>query len=105
MLEFARPAGARACALGAHREAAAQYARALRFADGLPLAERAELLRLHTQECYVTTQDDDALASSREALDVWTQLGEPLGQAGALADVSRVALNMGSTQDAVRAAR
>jgi DNA-binding CsgD family transcriptional regulator/type II secretory pathway predicted ATPase ExeA len=104
VLEFAPPAGARASALGAHREAAAQYARALRFADGLPLPERAELLRLHTQECYVTTQDEDALASSRVALDVWTQLGEPLGQVAALADVSRVALNMGSQQDAVDAA-
>ena len=104
VLEFAPPAGARASALAAHREAAAQYARALRFADGLPLPERAELLRLHTQECYVTTQDEDALASSREALDVWTQLGEPLGQVAALADVARVALNMGSAQDAADAA-
>ena len=104
VLVFAPAAGARACALGAHREAAAQYARALRFADGLPLPERAELLRLHTQECYVTTQDDDALASSREALDVWTQLGEPLGRAAALADVSRVALNMARTEEAIRAA-
>ena len=105
VLEFAPPAGARASALGAHREAAAQYARALRFADGLPLAERAELLRLHTQECYVTTQDEDALASSREALDAWTQLGEPLGQAAALADVARVASNMGRAQEAADAAR
>jgi DNA-binding CsgD family transcriptional regulator len=104
VLEFAPPAGARASALAAHREAAAQYARALRFADGLPLPERAELLRLHTQECYVTTLDDDALASSREALDVWTQLGEPLGQVAALADVARVSLNLGSAQDAVAAA-
>ena len=46
VLEFAPAAGARACALGSHREAAAQYARALRFADGLPPPERAELLRL-----------------------------------------------------------
>ena len=38
--EFAPAAAARAGSLGAHREAAAQYARALRFADGTP-AERA----------------------------------------------------------------
>ena len=36
VLEFAPAAAARASALGAHREAAAQYARALRFAGGLP---------------------------------------------------------------------
>ena len=82
VLELAPPAGARASALGGHREAAAQYARALRFADGLPLAERAELLRLHTQECYVTTQDEDALSSSREALDAWTQLRRAAGTGG-----------------------
>ena len=105
VLEFAPAAGARASALGAHREAAAQYARALRFADGLPLEERAELLGRHAFECYVTTQDEDALASSREALDVWRQLGEPLRQVEALADVARVALNMGSAQDAAEAAR
>ena len=39
VLELAPAAGARASALGAHREAAAQYARALRFAGGLPLEE------------------------------------------------------------------
>jgi DNA-binding CsgD family transcriptional regulator len=104
VLAFAPAAGARASALGAHREAAAQYARALRFADGIPLAERADLLGRHTLECYVTTQDEDALASSREALDAWRQLGDPLRQAEALANVARVALNMGCTQDAADAA-
>ena len=104
VLEFAPAAGARASAVGAHREAAAQYARALRFADGLSLAERAELLGRHTLECYVTTQDEAALASSREALDAWRQLREPLREAEALANVARVALNMGLTEDATRAA-
>ena len=98
VLEFAPAAGARASAVGAHREAAAQYARALRFADGLSLAERAELLGRHTLECYVTTQDEAALASSREALDAWRQLREPLREAEALANVARVALNMGLTR-------
>src|SRR4029453_4221501 len=35
VLEFASAAGARAASLGSAREAAAQYARALRFADAL----------------------------------------------------------------------
>ena len=43
MLEFAPAAAEQAAALGAHREAAAQYARALRFADGLDDAKRADL--------------------------------------------------------------
>ncbi|HVH31491.1 MAG TPA: AAA family ATPase, partial [bacterium] len=37
VLEYAQQAALRAETLGAHREAAAQYARTLRFADGLPL--------------------------------------------------------------------
>jgi tetratricopeptide (TPR) repeat protein len=105
VLEFAPAAGARASKVGAHREAAAQYARALRFADGLPLAERAELLGCHTIECYVTTQDDAALTSSRQALDAWRQLRKPLKEAESLANVARVALNMGFTEEATEAAR
>ena len=45
VLRFAPAAAERAAAAGAHREAAAQYARALRFADGLPPAERARAAR------------------------------------------------------------
>jgi len=41
VLEFAIAAAEQAAGLHAHREAAAQYARALRFADTLPAAERA----------------------------------------------------------------
>jgi DNA-binding CsgD family transcriptional regulator len=105
VLEFAPAAGARASSVGAHREGAAQYARALRFADGLPLAERAELLGLHSLECWVTTQDEAALASAREALDSWRELGEPLREIEALANVARVTLNMGLPGNAIEAAR
>ena len=45
VLEFAPGAAARAAALGAYREAAAQYARALRFGDRLATAERARAAR------------------------------------------------------------
>ena len=40
VLRFAPAAAARAAALGAHREAAAQYARALHFGDRLPPDEQ-----------------------------------------------------------------
>jgi DNA-binding CsgD family transcriptional regulator len=105
VLEFAPAAGARASALGAHREAAAQYARALRFADGLPLEQRADLLGCHALECYVTTQDEEALASSMEALEAHTQMGNLPKQLEALASVARAKLNMGLSEDAAEAAR
>ena len=105
VLEFAPAAGAGASRVGAHREAAAQYARALRFAGGLPLAERAELLGRHSLECWVTTQDEAALGSAREALNAWRQLREPLREVEALANVARVTLNTGLPGDAIEAAR
>ena len=105
MLEFAPAAAARASALVAHREAAAQYARALRFAGGLALEERAGLLMGHASECYVTTQDEEALASSREALEAHTQLGDAQNQLVALASIAQAQLNMGASPDAIETAR
>jgi predicted ATPase len=58
VLRFAPAAAARAASLGAHLEAAAQYARALRFADEQPLEARAELLKRRSFECYLTDQAD-----------------------------------------------
>jgi DNA-binding CsgD family transcriptional regulator/tetratricopeptide (TPR) repeat protein len=105
VLEFAPPAGARASALGAHREAAAQYARALRFAGGLPPEERADLLGCHALECYVTTQDQEALESSLEALEVHRQRGDLPKQLEALASIAFARLNMGSSTEAIQTAR
>src|SRR5207249_3546048 len=50
VLRYARAAGDRAVAVGAHREAAAQYGRALRFAESLGPHERAELLHKYSYE-------------------------------------------------------
>ena len=69
-------AAARAAALGAHREAAQQYRRALRHAGPLPPAERAELLGRLGYESYLTDHIEDALAARGEALRIWTELGD-----------------------------
>ena len=105
VLELAPDAGASASMLGAHREAAAQYARALRFADGLPIEKRADLLGRHALECYVTTQDEDALASSLEALKAYRQLGDLAKEVEALCSVAAIKLNMGAARDAAESAR
>ena len=47
-----------------HREAAAQFARALRYAHGLPRERRAELLERRSYECYLT---DDIAGRRRGA--------------------------------------
>jgi DNA-binding CsgD family transcriptional regulator len=78
VLEFAIPAAEQAAALHAHREAAAQYARALRFADRLPAIERARLFEGRSMACYFNDQSEDAIAARLAALDLWRTLGDPL---------------------------
>ena len=68
VLRFAPAAAERAAALGAHREAADQYARALRFGGGLEPQERATLLERMATERYTTDQNSAAVDALREAL-------------------------------------
>ena len=76
VLEFAPAAAEVAAAVGAHREAAAQYARALRFGHALSMTERAELLERRSFECYLTDQHADAIAALEEALAGYHAAGD-----------------------------
>ena len=76
MLRYAPAAAELATSLGAHREAAAQYARALRFADGLPLGRRGELLELRSSACFLTGQFEEALEAQAGALESHRSLGD-----------------------------
>ncbi len=105
VLEHAQHAAEHASALGAHREAAAQYARALRCADSLPLAARADLLERRSYECYVTDQFDEAIESQERALEAHEQLGDPRRQGDALRSLSRLLRFVGRTVEAFDAAR
>jgi DNA-binding CsgD family transcriptional regulator len=78
VLAFAVAAAEQAAGLHAHREAAAQYARALRFADDLPAAERAHLLEQRSVACYVSDDGEEAIAARTEALGIWRTLGNRL---------------------------
>jgi DNA-binding CsgD family transcriptional regulator/tetratricopeptide (TPR) repeat protein len=80
VVRLAPAAGARSAALGAHREAAAQYARALRFGDRLDDARRAELLELRSRACYLTDQYDEGIAALEEAVELRRGLGDALKQ-------------------------
>lgn len=99
VLRWAPLAAERAAASGSHREAAAQYARALRFAQGLSLAERAELLERRAEECYLSAQIDDAIAAQREALDSHRRLGDTLREGDALRVLSRTLFFVGRTTE------
>ncbi len=78
VLEYAPAAAVRAAALGAHREAAAQYARALRCADRLPPDQHAALLEGHSQACFLSSSLDEGVASRRTAVGLRRALGDRL---------------------------
>jgi DNA-binding CsgD family transcriptional regulator/tetratricopeptide (TPR) repeat protein len=84
VLRFAPAAAAHADSVGAYREAAAQYARALRFAGGLPLLERAELLERRSEADYLTDDQVAATAALEEAVECRRRAGDVRGQGLAL---------------------
>jgi DNA-binding CsgD family transcriptional regulator/tetratricopeptide (TPR) repeat protein len=85
----AQEAGRRSAALGAHREAAAQFGRALRFAAG---ADDATLAALHEglgSECALLDRWDEAEAALRAALRLHHDLGDELSAGRILWMLSR----------------
>ena len=88
MQAFAPLAASRAAAVGAYREAAAQYARALRFGAGLSPGERAALLEGRSRACYLADDQAEAIEVIREAIEVRRAEGAPERQARALAELS-----------------
>ena len=87
VLRYAPAAGERAAQLGAHREAAAQFARALRHAGG----ERAELLERRAYECYLTDDIEAAIEARREALAEHRRHGDRVREGDAHRWLSRLA--------------
>lgn len=78
VLRYAPAAGERASAVGAHRESAAQYASALRFADGVSGEQRAELLARLSYESYLINAIDDAIDARRKAIEEYRRCGDRL---------------------------
>ena len=97
------PAAERAARVGAHREAAAQYARALRFAETLSLEERARLHALRVEECYLSDQQDEAIASARAAIACYRELGDRLAEGRATLRLSTISWCPGLTAESARA--
>jgi DNA-binding CsgD family transcriptional regulator len=85
VVQFAHAAAERAAAVGAHREAAAQYARALRSAGSLPPAKRAALHELRAEALYAADDQVGSIADLYEAI----ALHRGLGDVGAEADATR----------------
>jgi len=88
VLRYAPDAALKAAKLGAHRESAAQYARALRFGDDLPADRRAELLSLRATESFLSGEYPDAIEARQQALVCFRQMGDRLREGNALRALS-----------------
>jgi DNA-binding CsgD family transcriptional regulator len=105
VLEYAPKAALRAAGLKAHREAAAQYARALRFAEGLGPKDKANLLESYALECNLTGQLARAIAAHQTAIELWQQLGDSLKEGESLARLSIPLSNSGRNSESEAASR
>ncbi|MEA2655880.1 MAG: hypothetical protein QOI23_1245, partial [Chloroflexota bacterium] len=105
VLRFAPAAGARASALGAHREAAAQYARALRYMDAAPPRRQAELLQEHSHECFLIDRFGPAIASELLALERYRQLADRLKEGDSLRRLAALQRCGGNSREADKSIR
>jgi predicted ATPase/DNA-binding CsgD family transcriptional regulator len=100
VLEYAPAAARQAAAANAHREAAAQYQRALRFAGGLSPRERALLLEAGAVEFVVTDQQATAIEMLQEAGELWAEVGDRVKQSRNLSALSGCLVRSGQNSAA-----
>lgn len=90
---YAREAAKRAAAVSAHREAAAQFARVLRYAAYLDPGELPDVHAAHSRECYLADDGDGSITSAEAAAQGHRDHGDQLKEADAtlwLATVQRM---------------
>jgi DNA-binding CsgD family transcriptional regulator/tetratricopeptide (TPR) repeat protein len=82
VIEHGQAAAKAASAVGSHREAAAQYARVLRYGDQLAPRDRAELYEAMALEYGLLDRFEQALA-------IWRELGDDLRTGNALTRLAK----------------
>jgi len=105
VLEFAPLAARQAAAVGARRQAHAQYARALRFAEALPAAAQAGLLEAFALECLAVGATSAGIDARQRATSLRCQLGEPARQAENLCRLSNLFVDVARSSEAQEALR
>ncbi|MGH3072604.1 MAG: ATP-binding protein, partial [Gaiellaceae bacterium] len=103
VLRYAPAAAAAAAAASSHREAAVQYARALRFADRLGPTERVELLEGLAQELHVTGRHAEAGDAYLEALAHHRAGGDTLNEGRLLSVIPTTYISVGRNAEAEEA--
>lgn len=89
VMKHAPAAARRAAELAAHREAVAQYQRALRFSDGDDARTRAGLYDGLAREASLVDRWQDSADASEAALALWRELGDLTREGSTLGLLSR----------------
>jgi DNA-binding CsgD family transcriptional regulator len=89
VLAHAPAAARRAAELAAHREAVAQYERAIRFADRADVRSRGGLYDALAYECSLIDRWQDSADARQAALVLWRQAGDRLREGDTLRFLSR----------------
>ncbi|MFI5916420.1 AAA family ATPase [Dactylosporangium sp. NPDC051541] len=104
VLEYATRAARHASELASHREAAAQYERALRFAVVLPPAELAELYDALAAELSLVDRGPRVCEVAERSRDLWRRAGDRRREGDALRRLSTALRYDCRGADATRAA-
>ncbi len=105
VLEYAVRAARRAAELASHREAAAQYERALRFAGGLGQVEQAELYDALSYELSLVDRWKEVAEAVRHARARWHAAGDRRREGASLRLLSAAMCNLCQGDAAVAAAQ
>ena len=102
VLEHAPKAARTASSLRAHRQAAAQWSRALRFSDAVAVDRLAPMLEARSYACYLTDQIREAIAAREQALKCRRELGDVRLEGDCLRWLSRLRWFLGERAPAER---
>jgi DNA-binding CsgD family transcriptional regulator len=105
VLQYAPAAAREAAIVGAHREAAAHFDTALRYADPLPAEERATLLEACSYERHLVADLDDAVRAREAALAIRRALNDHLREGSDVRWLSRLAWFQGQRDRAIELGR
>ena len=101
-VRYSVAAASRSARLGAHREAAREFALALRFPEVLDRGQVASLEDRLSYECYLTNRIEDALAARRRALELRREDGDLESLGATQRWMSRLSWFLGRGEDADR---
>lgn len=103
--DWAMRAAEQATRLGAYRQAAEQYARALRHADGLADGDLADLLERYVPAVSRVDDIDAAAQAAQRALALRRRLGDPVALGRSLCLSARTLWDQGHSADAAAVGR